>query len=140
VIDHGGGAHQPSIASAALLVVAFLDAKDRGFLLGFADEDNAFVAVELGAVAGGDVILALSFLKSDYGNVMGLGERLQLGDKLSGDLSHHVRGSNRLSSITKESQHALVVLQTWCIKVQVHAVDAFHFQGHVLADDLGYVS
>jgi len=38
---------------------------------------------------------------------------------------------------TKETNHTEVTLQLWLIDIQVHAVDALHFERHVFADDLG---
>ena len=87
----------------------------------------------------GNVILALSFLKSDHRNVLGFGERLKSRNELSGYLGHHGRRGQRLLAIAEEPDYSAIGLQTRHLKVQVEAVDAFHFQGHMLANDLSYL-
>ena len=46
---------------------------------------------------------------------------------------HERRRSDRLPQVVlKEAHYALLPLQARDVNVQIHAVDAFHFQGHVL--------
>jgi hypothetical protein len=46
LVDHGRGAHDPGVGLARVGVLTLLSAKDGSLLLGLADEEDAFAALE----------------------------------------------------------------------------------------------
>jgi hypothetical protein len=63
VVHHGARPHDPEVGPPRVGVGALLSAKGRGLLLGFCDEEDPFIALEIGQVLVGDVVLALALWK-----------------------------------------------------------------------------
>ena len=59
VVDHRRTSHDPGVGLPCVGIAALLGAKDGRLLLRLAHEDDPLVAVELGVVLLGDVVLAL---------------------------------------------------------------------------------
>ncbi len=94
---------------------------------------TASAFAEFGPVAGGDIVLALPFLKGDHGNFLRLGEGLEVGDQRPGHGPHQARGSKQLTAmVAEEAHHAEIQLQLRLIDIQVHAVDALNFERHAV--------
>jgi hypothetical protein len=84
----------------------------------------------------GDIVLTLPFGKGQQWHVVLLSERLDAGDESFADRVHKSgRGDAMSSVVAQEAGDALFKLQISHVHVQVHAVDAFHFQGDVLVED-----
>jgi len=138
LVDEGGGAYQPRVGAAGIGVAPFLGAEDGGFLLRLAHQDDAFGGGELGPVGGGNLFLVLLLLKSEEGERARLDEALDRGHELSRHGTHEGGGSDRLASmLTKELHHPAGILQVGDVGIEVHAIDALHFQGDVVFQDRG---
>ena len=82
----------------------------------------------------GDVVLALSLGEGDQGDLFLLDEAIDCGDEGLAHGVHEGRGGEGLTTVeAEERSDATVGLQPGLIDVEVHAVDAFDFQSHVLA-------
>jgi hypothetical protein len=82
----------------------------------------------------GKVVFALPLLKGDEGNLVVLGKALNRGDELASDGLYHTGGGHLVPSMdTNKLQGAFDGLQLRDINVEIHPVDALHFQHHVLA-------
>jgi hypothetical protein len=67
-----------------------------------------------------------------------LGKLLHLGDESFGDGIHQSTGGELVAEMkTEEAGHPSRPLQRGHVNVEVHAVDAFHFQRYVLAENFG---
>src|SRR5215475_8660024 len=75
VVDHRRGARQPRIGRPGLAVASPFRAEDPTFLLGLADEQNSFFALELLEVFNGNVILPLAFTELHPGTRCCLAKR-----------------------------------------------------------------
>jgi len=138
MIHEGGGLDDPGIGAFCLRIAPFFGALDGAFLLGFADEDNAFPVAEVFALLFGKVVFALSFLKGDERNPVVLGKALDGVDELASDRLHHVSGCDFMSALDPyELQCTFDGLELGYIHIEVHPIDALHFQHHVLAQYLG---
>lgn len=106
--------------------------------LGLADEEHAFLAGETGAVRGGDVVLALLLGKGDEVHTLLLDEGFHLADEGGTDRLHERRGGEGMSAVIAEKgSDADLGLQFRLVDVEVHAVDALDFQGHMVGHDIG---
>ena len=86
----------------------------------------------------GDVVLALPLGEGDQGDLFLLDEAIDRGDEGLAHGVHEGRGGEGLSAMeAEESGHAAVGLQPGLVDVEVHAVDAFDLEGHVLLEDIG---
>src|SRR5712692_2457100 len=113
-------------------------AEDTDLLLSFADKEYSFAAFKACQVIGGDIVLALLLGEGQQRNTVLLHESLDALDEGATNGLHKGRRHHRLVSMkTKERHHTAVMLQFWLVNVEVHAVDAFQFQGDVLTDDVG---
>ena len=119
-------------------LVPLLGAEDGGLLLGLADEEHPFGAGKRRAVLGRDVVLALPLGEREQRDAVPLDEPLDGGDEGLADRVHQ-RGRREWVSavVAQEPDDALLALQVGHVHVEVHAVDAFDFQGDVLAQDSG---
>src|SRR5215472_3045639 len=99
MVHQGSGLDDPGIGALSPWIAAFLSAIDRAFLLGFADEDDAFSVAEVFALLFGKVVFALSFLKGDKRSSVVLGEALDGADELACDRLHHVSGGDFMSAV-----------------------------------------
>ena len=86
----------------------------------------------------GNVVLANTFLEAYDRDFVVVGKAIDLADEL---LSHPRHGAGRGKDLapmkTKERRRSASVLQTGLINVQVHAVDSFDFQHHVILNHIG---
>ena len=138
VVDHGRASHDPGVGLPGVGIAALLGAEDRRLLLGLAHEDDPLGAVELGVVLLGDVVLALPLGEGDQGDLFLLDEALDRGDEGLAHRVHEGRGGEGLAAVeAEEGGDAAVGLQPGLIDVEVHAVDAFDFQSHVVLEDFG---
>ena len=128
-------AHDPGIGLPVSGLRALLGAEDRRLLLGLADEDDALGACGTARrYSCGDVVLALALGEGDQGDLFLLDEALDRGDEGLAHGVHQGRGGEGLAAMeAEEAGDAAVGLQLGLIDVEVHAVDAFDFQGHVVA-------
>ena len=121
-----------------MLVTAALGAEHRGLLLRLANEQDAFFGGELVAVGGGHVILALPLLERHDRHLLLLGELVHAGEEGLGDGIHQNAGGELVAEMEpEEGSHPGGPLQCGHVNVEVHTVDALHFQGDVLAENLG---
>jgi hypothetical protein len=118
--------------------MALLGPIDGALLLGFAHKHNTFVPRKSGAPLVGDVVLALSTGERDHWNLIILGKPLDGFDETTSDWLDHCRRGYRMSTVdTDELQNPFHRLQHRHIHVQIHSVDAFDFQNHMLPQDIG---
>src|SRR5262249_43291053 len=102
------------------------------------NEEKAFVTLEAGPVLRRYVVLTLLLAEGDQRDILRSGERFHVLDKRLADRLHEGRrGEGMPAMVAKECSHATLGLQSRLVDVEVHAVDAFHFEGHVLVDDFG---
>lgn len=138
MVDHRGGLDDPGIFLARGGVGAFLRAEHRRLFLGLADEEYAFRAGAAGAVGSRDVVLALVFVKGDEVHALLLDERFDLADEGGADRFHERRGGKGAAPmVAEERRDAGSRLQFGLINIEVHAVNALNFEGHMLGDDVG---
>src|SRR5262249_23598689 len=117
---------------------SLLGAKDVGFFLGLAEKEDSLAAREAGPIVRGDIVLALAFLEVNDRDLVLLDEGLDLVQEFVGHDPHERRGCHRLTAMIAEKASGLFLrLQFRLIDVEVHAIDTFHFQGHVAPDDIG---
>ena len=83
-------------------------------------------------------MLSLSLLEMHDRYVRLFGKLIHPGDERLGDGIHQNAGSELMAEMkTEEGGHPSRPLQRGHVHVEVHAVDALHFQGDVLADNIG---
>ena len=109
-------------------------AESPDHLLRDADHDHTFVALEAGQVLAGDVFFALAELEVDDGDLVALGEVLDVVDEAVGDLLEEGRGDNRvLAVLVQEPPEIFGSLKQRHVAVEVQAVDAVDLDGDVVA-------
>jgi hypothetical protein len=90
------------------------------------------------ALPQGHVLLALSFGEGQQGNLLLADELIDGGDE---GLAHGLHEGGRSEGVAameaEEGGDAGLVLQLGLVDIEVHAVDAFDFQGHMVAEDFG---
>ena len=113
---------------------ALLGAEDRYLLLSLADEENAFGPVESGPILRRRHRPCVALLaKVNNGNLLLLDEASTAANEGVAHEFHERRGGDGLSTMeAEEADDAAVSLQRRLIDVEVHAVDAFDFESHVL--------
>jgi hypothetical protein len=83
------------------------------------------------------IVLALALAERNDGNVMFFEKRVDLLQESVGHDTHQRRRCHGLLAMkTKEASGSFFDLQFRLIDVEVHAIDAFDFQGHVILDDV----
>ncbi len=138
VVDHGGGADQPRIGGAGLLITPPLGAEHRRLLLCLANKQHAFLAAEFLAIGGGHVILTLALLEMYDRHFFFSGKLLHVREKRFGDGVHQDTGGEPVAEVKpKKTGYSSSPLQSRHVDVEVHAVNAFHLQGDVLAENIG---
>jgi hypothetical protein len=137
VINHGRGADQPRIGRSGLVIAPPLCAEDGRFLLRFADEQHAFLGSKLLPVGGRHIVLALALLERHDGYFFLLGELFHPHDERLGDWIHQRTGGKSVAQVEPEKTgHPSRPLQRRHVHVQVHSVDSFDLQRHVLPENL----
>src|SRR5262249_37912673 len=92
----------------------------------------------LGMILLSDVVLALSLAERDHGDVFPRDEALDGGDEGRAHGGHEGRGGEGFPAVkAEEGRDAAFGLQSRLIDVEIHAVDAFDLEGHVLVEDIG---
>ena len=135
VIDRGRRADDPRVGRS-VGIPPLLGAEDTGLLLGLADEEHPFVSRERGQVGVRHVILPLVLLKGDQIDACGLGEALYRVDEPLGHRRHHRGRRDARPQVSLQEVHdAAARLQRRHVAVQVHSVDRFQFEGHVMVKD-----
>jgi hypothetical protein len=138
VVDHRRPSHDPGVGLPGVGIATLLGAKDGCLLLCFAYEDDPFAAVELGVVLLGDVVLALPLGERDQGNLFLLDEAINGVDEGGAHRGHQRRRSEGLTAMEpEEGGDTAIGLQPGLIDVEIHAVDAFDFERHVVLEDIG---
>ena len=136
VVDRGRRADNPGIGRPVVGIPSLLGAEDTGLLLSLADEEHAFVAGERGEVLLRDVILPLVLRKRDQIDAGGLGEALHGVHEALGQGGHHRgRRDARPEMLLHEVDDAAARLQRGHIAIEVHPVNRFQFEGHVIVED-----
>ena len=139
VVHPGGGAHQPGIGHPGLFVPPPLGAEHRSFFLRLADQHYPFLSPPALPVFPGNVVLALPFPEGDHGNLFLARKSLPRADKRLADGLHQDAGGKRVSAMkSEEAGHTPFPLQLRDVHVQVHPVNAFDLQSHMLPQNLGY--
>ena len=88
-------------------------------------------------VFGGDIVLALALAELDYRNAVRCDESIDLLQEGVGHDAHQRRrGHGLLAMETEEASGSFFHLQFRLIDVQVHAINAFDFQGHMILEDV----
>jgi len=86
----------------------------------------------------GDVVFSLALGKGDQWDLFLLDEALDRSDEGFADRVHECRGGKGLTAVEPEERRDTTGrLQTGLIEVEIHAVDAFNLESHVLAEDIG---
>jgi hypothetical protein len=141
LVDHGRGLDDPRIGLAGLWMPALFGAEDRGLLLRLADEEDAFCAsgcTEAGQVLFGKIVLALVAGEGRQGDSLLFRERLDGRDERPGDPVHERGGGeDHPPVLLEEADHAKVHLKLRNIDVQVHPVDSFELQSHMIVQERG---
>ena len=117
-------------------IPALVGAEDARLLLGFADEEDPFVALERGEVLVGDIIFALALLEFHEIEALRLGESL---DRLD-ELLRHRRNQHRRRHPSPqvgfdEVGEAGAGLERGDVSVEVHPINRFQFEGDVIGED-----
>jgi len=121
--------------------VRFSVRKTRVFSLGLADEDDPFGGGDAGQVRGHHVVLPLPGGEGEERNLLPGCEGLDRPDEGLADRVHQSRGGDRVPAVVpEEPDHPALRLELGDVHVEVHPVDALHFQGHVVAEDLRHGS
>jgi hypothetical protein len=130
--------HDPGIGSLGLGVVSFLGAIHRTLLLRLADEHYSVGDGTFAAHLSSHVFLALSLKERQDGNPIFLGEPLDVGHEGAGHRLHRVGRSDLCFLLVADVAHgSLGDLQARHDGVEIHAIDTFHFQRHVLLQHIG---
>src|SRR5215510_9091507 len=117
---------------ASSTIGPFLGPKHRRLFLSFANEDDPFLPVELRHTLFGDIVFAFPLAKLHDRNLVVFYETLDCRNELLADRSHQRRRGDGLFPMVPEEPHGSVdMLQARNIEVQIHPIDAFHFQSHV---------
>lgn len=120
------------------MAAASFGAEDADFLLGLADKHDAFVLLELGQMRFGHVVFALMLGKGHAGDEVLLGEVFEFAQERFAHGIHEHGGSEAVAAMgAPEVGHARIGLQARHVDVEVHAVDAFDFEGDVIFEDIG---
>ncbi len=86
----------------------------------------------------GDVVLALPLGEGDQRDLLLLHEVHDGRDEVRAHGRHESRGGEYLTAVeAEERRDAAIGLQAGLIDVEVHAVDAFDLQSHMILEDLG---
>jgi hypothetical protein len=94
--------------------------------------------VVFGVVLFGDVVLALPLGEGDQGDLFLLDEVIDGGDEGRAHGRHESGGGEGLTAMeTEEGGDPAIGLQPGLVGVEVHAVDAFDFESHVVLEDIG---
>jgi len=133
VIDQGSGFDDPGIAGVLLRVVTLFGAIDGALLLRFANEDYAIALWKLCAHFGGDLIFALAFFEGYQGDLMIFHELLDGRYEGPGHRLHGVGGQDLgFPLLPDEVQRTFQNLKPSHDDVEIHPVDGFGFQNHML--------
>ena len=118
--------------------MALLGAEHRRLLLSPPDEQHALVGVKAGQVGQRQVVLTLTRRKAHQVDTLVSDETVDVGYEPFRDGVHQRRGHEREAPAgLEEADHAKLVLEPGLVEVEVHTVDAFDLEGHVLAENLG---
>src|SRR4030095_15649870 len=133
--------HQPRIGGSSPVVPPPLGAEHRRLLLRLADEQHSFRLREFLQISGSNVVLSLPFAELHDRNVLSPGERFHGGNKRLANRVHQHAGSELVTTMeAEEAGDAALPLQWPHVDVQVHPVDSFDLQGHVIGQDFGHGS
>lgn len=100
----------------------------RGTRTDDADEHNSFLAFEFAEVFLEDVVLALSLLEPDQGDVLVVDEIPDSSDKRVGHRPGLLGGGKAVAEIVaEETGDAALGRELGEVGVEIHAVDAFQF-------------
>jgi hypothetical protein len=133
VIDQGGGLHNPGVTAARLRVAPLLGAENGCLLLRLAHENDPLGWVEMLQMIRHHVIFALPLMKLHHGDGVLLSESLDARYEVATARRHQRRRSHGLPQVlAEETDHPLLPLQSRHVNVEIHPVDTFDFQGHML--------
>src|SRR5215475_4322234 len=102
VVDHRRGARQPRIGGPGLAVASPFRAEDPALLLGLADEQNSFFALELLQVFDGNVVLPLAFTELHHWNRLLPGKTIQSRHNFLADRVHQRTRGKKMSTMEPE--------------------------------------
>ena len=98
----------------------------------------ALFASETRKVGPGYLILALTFLETDQINPVRVNETVdRFHEALGQRLQQGGRGDEMTQVIAQEADQPHIALELRHVGVEVESVEALHFQGDVLAEDVG---
>jgi len=137
VVDHAGAAHDPRVGDT-IGVAAFLGAEHRRLLPRPADEHHTLLRGERAEHRRHDVVLALTLLEIHPRDTLVLGEAVhRRGEPVSDLRQRRGRGDRQAQPLMHIPDQPRRVLQPGLIHIQVHPVDALHFEvpvnQHVIA-------
>jgi len=134
MIHHRRRADDPRIDAPS--VPPLFRAKDRGFLLRLADEQHPFVTGEAGKVLLRDLVFALPLLERHEVDALGSGEPFdRVDESLTHGRNHHGRGHPHAELRFDEVDETGAGLERRHVRVEIHAVDRFQFERHVVVED-----
>jgi len=137
-VDHRGGVIDPRDGALAIPEVLADGARHGRLFLGDANEDDPLLLPEILEEAVHDVILALALGKAVDGNPLAVGEIKHVAaERLAG--LHRVlgRGETVALVVAEIGGHPAGAGQLRHVAVEVHAVNAFQFEGDVFGLQLG---
>ena len=114
-------------------VSALFGAEDGDLFLSFAEEQDAFGPLKAPTMFRSDIVLALPLAKLHDRKVLFFDEGIDLTQEVVAHDAHRHGGSHRLTALeTEEAGGLFFRLQLRLIDIEVHAIDTFDFQGHVI--------
>ena len=136
-VDHGGGVDDPGDGAAG--VDAFAGGTgDADFLLGDADEEDAFILGEGAEFLLQDVVLALTFLEADPFHAFALDEGVDGFEEGLGHVDRLLGGGEAAAEVTAaEGGDAGLAGELGDIGVEIHPVEALQLQDDVIFLELG---
>ncbi len=139
MIDHRRRPDDPGIGLPPG-VAPLLGAEDVRFLLRLPDEQHALVAVEAREILLGEVVFALALLEGHQVNGLRRHKALDRGDKsFAHRRDHHRRRHDGAELRLHEVDEAAARLQRRDVGIEIHPVDRFQLEGHVIREDLSDV-
>jgi hypothetical protein len=130
-------ADDPRKGGAALRIPPLLGPEHGRLFLCLADEENALAGLKLREMLLLDVVLSLSFLEPDHGQLVDLRERFDCGDERCADRVHERRRRELHATVEAEERDDTdLALKLRDVNVEVHAVDALDFERDMLVENL----
>ena len=138
MVHERGGLDDPGVGPVGLRVVALFGAIHVALFLRLSNEHHPVSHRTAPAYLSGHIFFALPLEKLHHGNPVLLSKPLDVGDESTRHRLYGIGGSDlRLLLMADEAYSSLGDLQARHDGIEIHAINAFHFQHNVLAQNLG---